>query len=228
MGASYCEHGRRPLETFMNDHLLHPHTMITGAVLSGGSSSRFGADKGLVELDGSPMISHVVRGLREVADDILVSVAPGMTSIYSNILDEDVLIVEDERTGEGPLQGLITSLEPARGERVIVSPCDTPLLRADVYRLLIERSDKRDGAVPMIRGFLEPLHACYSRDPCLKAFRKTLASGRRKPKDSYEHLDILVVEEKEIAAIDPELDSFLNINTRTEFDIAEGRLLQGR
>ncbi|UCE91906.1 MAG: molybdenum cofactor guanylyltransferase [Methanobacteriota archaeon] len=212
----------------MNDQLLHPLAMITGAVLSGGSSSRFGASKGLVKLDGNPMVSHVVRALREVADDILVAVAPGTASSYSDILDEDVLIVEDERTGEGPLQGLITSLEPAHGERVIVSPCDTPLLRTDVCRLLIEMSDRRDGAVPMIRGYLEPLHACYVRDPCLKAFRKTLTSGRRKPKDAYEHLDIRVVEEKEIAAIDPDFDSFLNINSRREFDIAEGRLLQRR
>ena len=61
---------------------------------------------------------------------------------------DDVLIVEDERTGEGPLQGLITSLERARGERVMVSPCDTPLLRADICRLLIDSSEGRDGAVP--------------------------------------------------------------------------------
>lgn len=194
--------------------------------MAGGSSSRFGVDKGLVELDGSPMVSHVVKTLREVADDILVAVAPGMTSVYSDILEGDVLIVEDERTGEGPMQGLITSLEPACGERVMVSPCDTPLLKADVCRLLIDRVRHRDAAVPRIRGYLEPLHACYVRDPCLNAFRRTLASGRRKPKDAYEHLDILVVEEKEIAAVDPEFDSFLNINSRHEFDIAGERLLR--
>ena len=215
-------------ETFMSDQLLHPHTMITGAVLSGGSSSRFGADKGLVELEGRPMVSHVVRALREVADDILVAVAPGMAPSYSKVLDEDVLIVEDERTGEGPLQGLITSLEPARGERVMVSPCDTPLLRADICRLLIDKVGDADGAVPRIDGYLEPLHACYVREPCLKAFRKTLENGQRKPKDAYEHLDILVVEEREIAAIDPELDSFLNVNSRFEFEVLQRRLSQMR
>ena len=172
------------------------------------------------------MVSHVVRTLREVADDVLVAVAPGMTSVYSKVLDEDVLIVEDERMGEGPLQGLITSLGSARGEWVIVSPCDTPLLRTDVCRLLIGRADDGDGAVPMIRGYFESLHACYTRETCLEAFRKTLARGRRKPKDAYEHLDIITVKEKEIAAVDPEFDSFLNINSRNEFDIAKGRLLQ--
>lgn len=198
--------------------------MITGAVLSGGSSTRFGADKGLVALSGTPMVKHVVRTLRRVTDDVLVAVAPGMTRRYSEVLGDDVLIVEDERTGDGPLRGLITSLETARGDFVLMSPCDAPLLKSEVCNLVAGQAEGRDGAIPMIRGYLEPLHACYRRDSCLKAFRDALASGMRKPKDAYESLHLLVIDEEEIRAVDAHLESFLNVNTQQELEVATKRL----
>jgi molybdopterin-guanine dinucleotide biosynthesis protein A len=201
--------------------------MITGAVLSGGGSTRFGEDKGLVTLSGIPMVAHVVRAVRRVADEVLVAVAPGMTSRYSEVLDDDVLVFEDETAGDGPIRGLITSLEGARGDYVLLSPCDAPLLRSDVCRLVTERAKGRDGASPMIGGYLEPLHACYRRDICLKAFKDALASGMRKPKDAYGGLDLLVIDEEEIRAVDANLDSFLNVNTQREHDVAVERHERG-
>lgn len=197
--------------------------MITGAVLAGGSSARFGSDKGLAALNGVPMALHVARALSDVADEVLVAVAPGMAETYSRALGEGVSIVEDRLSGRGPLQGLITALEASRGEQVLVSPCDTPLLRRTVCDLLLERANGRDGAVPRVRGYLEPLNACYARDMCLEAFRETLACGRGKPKDAYYLLDLAVIEEEELREVDDNLDSFLNVNSPDDFDVAVRR-----
>ena len=204
----------------MNDEKIPLDEMITGAVLSGGSSARFGSDKGLVKLDGEPMVLHVARVLSDVADEVLVAVAPGKSDVYSEALGRGIRVIEDSRSGLGPLQGLITALDASGGEEVLVSPCDTPLLRRSVCSVLLERGKGKDGAVPRIRGFFEPLHACYARDACLEAFVEALGRGKRKPKDAYHLLDLSIVEESELRAVDGDLESFVNVNSPEDYDYA--------
>ena len=138
----------------------------------------------MVRLASEPMAGIVVKTLRSVADEVVVSVAQGMGEEYRSLLGEDVVVVEDNTNGVGPLEGLTTALTVARGDYVVVSPCDTPLIRADVCAMLLDRGRGKDGAVPRIRGYLEPLHASYRRGPCLRAFEETKARGHRRPKDA--------------------------------------------
>ena len=193
--------------------------MLTGIVLSGGTSKRFGQEKGLVMLDGEPMISRVVATMRIVADEVVVAVASGRSEEYARSLSNDAIIVEDEREGVGPLHGLTTAMRAAGGDYVVVSPCDTPLLRPEVCRAVVDEGEGKDGAVPCIRGYLEPLHACYRRKTCLDAFEQTVASGQRRPKDAYHLLDLATVDEEDIRRFDPRLESFINVNTQE--DLAE-------
>ena len=202
--------------------------MLTGAVLSGGTSTRFGQEKGLVAIDGKPMIALVVATMRAVADEVVVAVARGRGARYSRALGGDVIVVEDEREGLGPLLGLVTALRASSGEYVVVSPCDTPLLNSGVCRVLAGRGMGRDGAVPRIRGYLEPLHASYRRDRCLRAFERTVAGGIRRPKDAYSMLDLAIVEEGDIREVDPHLASFINVNTREELSQVVARLSENR
>jgi molybdopterin-guanine dinucleotide biosynthesis protein A len=193
--------------------------MLTGVVLSGGTSTRFGQEKGFVVLDGEPMVSRVATTMRMLADEVVVAVARGRADEYANVLSDDTTIVEDEREGVGPLHGLTTAIRVSRGDYVVVSPCDTPLLRQEMCRAVVDRGEGKDGAVPYVRGYLEPLHACYRRKTCLDAFEQTVASGRRRPKDAYHLLDLATVDEEDIRRFDPQLDSFINVNTQE--DLAE-------
>ena len=187
--------------------------MVTGAVLAGGTSSRFGSEKATAQFGRCPMIAHVVSVLGLVSDDIVVAVAPGRSSYYTDIVDEDVRVVEDRHPDQGPIRGLVTALEASREDYVIVSPCDTPLLRKEVCELVIDRGRDRDGAVPRIGGFFEPLHAIYKREPCLQAFARVIEGGDRRPKEAYGELDLVTVEEEELRGVDPDLVSFININS---------------
>jgi molybdopterin-guanine dinucleotide biosynthesis protein A len=198
--------------------------MLTGVILSGGSSTRFGCEKGLVELGGRPMVSRIIQTMRPIVDEVVVAVAAGRGPEYSRLFGEDVLVVEDDVEGMGPLLGLMTALKAAHGERVAVSPCDTPLLRQEVLEMVLDRGADRDGAVPRIGGYLEPLHASYRRKTCLAAFERALEEGKRRPKDAYPLLDLAIVEEDEIRALDPDLESFMNINTRQDFSAVVSRL----
>ncbi len=194
--------------------------MITGAVLAGGTSSRFGSEKAIAPFRSEHMISHVIRVLLRVTDELVVAVAPGRGTFYRDLLGEDITVVEDVESGIGPIQGLVTALGAAGGDYVLVSPCDTPLLREELCEMTIRYADGRDGAVPVVGGFLEPLHACYSRLTCLEAFTESMAEGMRKPKDAYRLLNLATIDEADLRSVDHDLVSFVNVNSEDDLAAA--------
>jgi molybdopterin-guanine dinucleotide biosynthesis protein A len=198
--------------------------MLSGAVLSGGKGSRMGAEKGLVMLGGLPLISYSVRTMEIVTDEVVVAVAPGMRGDYAGVLGSRVLVVEDAQAVAGPLDGLVTALAAAKGDYVIVSPCDTPFLRADVCQAIALFAKGRDGAVPRIGGYIEPLHCAFRRRRCLAAFQEALEEGVHKLSEAYKTLDMIHIEEEDMRALDPHLESFWNINTAEDLDKAEQKL----
>ena len=183
-----------------------------------------GEEKGLAVLGGKPLISHVARTLESVADEIVIAVAKGMSGRYREVLSEEYKIVEDERAGVGPLEGLVTALSAAKEDSVLVSPCDTPFLKVDLCRSMVSLAKKRDGAVPRIGGNFEPLHGVYRRIKCLAAFEEALEEGRQRPVDAYEMLDLEYIDEDVVRVVDPRLESFWNLNSREELEMAEERL----
>lgn len=198
--------------------------MLTGAVLSGGKGSRMGGEKGLTVLGGLPLLSYAVRTMEIVADEVVVAVAPGMGREYGDVLGSQVIIVEDSRKAAGPLEGLTSALAAAKGDYVLASPCDTPFLRADVCQAIALFAKGRDGAVPRIGGYLEPLHCSFKRRRCLAAFQEALEEGVHKVSEAYKTLDMVYIEEEDMRALDPHLESFWNINTAEDLERAEQKL----
>jgi molybdopterin-guanine dinucleotide biosynthesis protein A len=201
--------------------------MLSGVVLAGGSGTRMGQEKGLVRLGDEPLAARVVKILDDVADEVVVAVAKGKISLYRELLGPEVIIVEDQREGVGPLEGLVRAFEITRGEYALVSPCDTPFLRTAVCREIIERAKGRDGAVPRVGGFLEPLHGAYSKGTCLEAFRTAIERGKHKPVDAYPGLDLAFVDERSLRELDPNLESFWNLNSPEDLEGAKERLRAG-
>lgn len=201
--------------------------MLSGAILSGGMSRRMGEEKGLALLGGRPLISYVAQTLERVADEIVIAVAMGMSRKYREVLRDEYVIAEDRRADICPLEGLITALSAARGDIVLVSPCDTPFLRTETCESIVSLAKKRDGAVPRIGGNFEPLHGVYKRIKCLAAFEEALEEGMRRPIDAYAMLDLEYVDEEIVRLTDPRLESFWNLNGQEELRLAEKRISQG-
>ena len=199
--------------------------MLSAVILSGGKGSRMGRDKGLVRLGHAPLVRYVAEVLSSIADEVLVSVAKGRRAAYAELLDKEYAFVEDREEGIGPVHGLIQGLEAAKGEYVLVSPCDTPFLRRNVCEAIVATAKGRDGAVPKTGArYFEPLHGAYRRTACVEAFRRVLASGKRTPTYAYKDLDIAFIDEPALRAIDPDLMSFWNINSPRDLEMAEAQL----
>ncbi len=102
---------------------------LLGAVIAGGKSKRFGADKAVALIDGLPMIDHVVMGLYQHVETVVIA--------GRNWRDFDV--VEDgPYAGQGPLAGLLAALNHARlsgFDAVLSAACDA-LPVPDLSRLI--------------------------------------------------------------------------------------------
>lgn len=183
-----------------------------------------GQDKGLVNLRGDPMVSYVIDAMLGLVDEIVISVAKGQSSKYDEYAEIGFEIVEDGTPGIGPLEGMSCALNVARGDYVLVSPCDTPFLKPSICQMLLSKASGRDGAVPIIKEKFEPVHGAFKKAVAAKAFDAALAKGKRKPSDAYGKLDIAFVDESALRGIDPVLESFWNLNTPEDLRLAEAKV----
>lgn len=103
------------------DASRHQNALV-GAVLMGGRSSRFGADKALADAGGRPLGLRVADALSQGGADPVVAVG----GRAGNQLG--LVTVPDRTADQGPLAGLASILLWARTGLVVVAPCDLPLL----------------------------------------------------------------------------------------------------
>lgn len=188
--------------------------MRSAVILAGGKSNRMEFDKCVVPFHGKPLMFWSYSVLRDLAEDVLFSISTDRDEgPLREFLGDDVTFVRDKEAGLGPLFGLSLSFKQARGEYVAVAPCDAPFIKAELYLRLFQLAEGADAAVPEINGYWEPLHAVYERKAMLGAIDKAISEGGTRPKDTYKHLEVRKMTQEEIQAFDPELLSFVNINT---------------
>ena len=181
-------------------------------ILSGGRGVRFGGDKGLSLFEGTAMIKRVLDSLSPLADRVVVSVAPGASPGYCKILGDSAVVIEDVEAHKGPLVGLKDALSHVSGDILILSACDMPFMKADLYKLLLGRLGRNDAAMPFIGGYNEPIMGVYRLAKLRKAIDLANAKSEVKLSAILNALDFVKVSEEDMsqAGLDPKV--FTNLN----------------
>lgn len=178
-------------------HLARSRPLWTGAVLTGGASTRMGRDKALLEVAGVPLAGIAVRALS--AAGAVRTFAVGGDRVALEALGLEV--VPDRHPGTGPLGGLVTALAEARTEVVVVLPCDLPgadaRAVAQIVAALLE-APSAAVAIPMAEGRRHVLHAAWRATFALPVLRGAFAAGERAPWRAVATLPYVVV-----SGIDP-------------------------
>lgn len=183
---------------------------VTGVVLAGGKSSRYGKNKALVNVDGMPLISRVLRVIEPLFSTvILITNTP---EIYAFL---KLPMVEDRIKGLGPLGGIFTGLQAICDNAGFFVACDMPFLNAGLIRYLASVRRGFDVVVPTFAGKYEALHAIYSRR-CLTEIEQLIHNGVYQTVQLFQSVSVRYVGEDEIRFHDPELKSFSNINRPEE------------
>jgi molybdenum cofactor guanylyltransferase len=181
--------------------------MLTGAVLAGGKSLRYGRNKALEIFQGKSLIEYAVRSLRNFCDPLLV-IANDLTP-YLHI---QATLVQDILRDQGPLGGLYTALVFSPHEWLFVKATDMPFLAPELAQLMLASKEGFDVVVPMLNDRYDPLLALYSRR-CLPPVAATLEKGDRKVTMFFRKVRVRELPEKQWRTVDPEGLSFKNVNT---------------
>ena len=184
-------------------------------VLVGGSSRRFGREKGLLMLANKPLSLHVLDRISTVVDEIIV-VASSKTqrNTYKFLMPRAKLIV-DKCDSKTPLVGALAGFESASNEYSLLLACDTPFVSSQIVSLLLELCVHRDAAIPRWpNGYLEPLQAAYNTRKAAAAASKALEEGKLNMHSMIAHLeDVIYVSTTVLKQTDPTLSTLFNINT---------------
>ena len=156
---------------------------VTGVLLVGGASRRFGSPKALARFQGEVLGERAYRLLEETFGRVLV---------VGKVGDELQLpfpLVDDGSDVRAPIVGLAAGLRAAETELTVVLPTDMPLVSADLLRRLAEAADGFDAAVPQTG----PLPGAYRRS-ALAALDHRIGAGDLALYRALEELAVRVVE----------------------------------
>jgi molybdopterin-guanine dinucleotide biosynthesis protein A len=192
-------------------------------VLAGGFSSRFGQDKGVLELANKPLIRHVVDAANTVVDEtIVVTNSQEGIEKYAKFLGTEVKFVVDLGELRSPLIGALTGFGVAQGEYSLLLPFDTPFVSREVVSLLFELCLNKAAVIPRWPNrHIEPLHAVYKTKHALEAAKTAVTKGKLKVSAMIENLrGVRYVSTLVIQQLDPDLRTFFNVNTPADLKSA--------
>lgn len=193
---------------------------VIGAVLAGGRGRRVGGDKASLEIGGRTLARRAVDALLQVGLEPLLLLRGRQQAPRDA---DSIPIVRDEVEDAGPLGGLHALFRGTAAEWALVVACDQPLLDPRLLRgLLAEPRDDVEALVGRPSRPFEPLPGLYRRTS-LQTIEKMLAGSERSLHGLLSSLQVRDVPERTLRRWDPELLSYLNVNTPA--DLARARAL---
>ena len=184
---------------------------ITAVILAGGRGSRMGGvDKGLVSLNGKPLIEHVLVAIADQVGAVVINAnrhqAEYATYGYPVIADS----LGDY---QGPLAGFLAAMQQVETADIVSVPCDGPLLSHDLVERLVSARAREDAEIAVAHDGhrLQPVYALIpvSLRSSLQAY---LDGGDRKIDLWYARHRMALADFSDVPA------TFVNVNTPEERD----------
>jgi molybdopterin-guanine dinucleotide biosynthesis protein A len=201
----------------------------SGIILAGGFSSRFDQDKATLDLNGKPLLRHVVDAIKTFVDElIVVTDSQERAEEYEKLVGPKVRFAVDVQEAKGPLVGAYTGFEAAQGKYSLLLAVDLPFVSRDVAELLFELCPGRSAVIPRWPNQqIEPLHAVYHTKTALEAARIALSEDLLNVPAMIEHLGgVRYVSTLVIQELNPELTTFFNVNS--PLDLSRAKSLLGK
>lgn len=187
-----------------------------GVVLAGGSSSRMGTDKPILEVHGGRLVDRAAERLAEAGLEVVVADrGRGLISGLPSVPDGE---------GGGPAAGLLGVADAFPGRALVVLACDLPNVPAQLLAALYERPADADWTVPRHAGGLETLCARYG-ERTLETLRRRVREGNHALHrlTNEEGLRIDYIEEEELAKFGAVDVLFRNLNSPEDLERVRSR-----
>lgn len=179
---------------------------ISAVILSGGRATRMGGlDKGLVNLNGKPLVKHVIERIQPQVDELFINANRELDTYKSFGIS---VFTDEQADFIGPLAGFYVGLSQARHPYLLTVPCDSPYLPMNIanrlYRELTELNV--DIAVAKSESNVHPVIS-LCRTSTLPSLVTAIQAGERKVSAWQKSLSYSEV------TFDDCADAFTNLNT---------------
>ena len=192
-------------------------TEVTGVILAGGQARRMGGqDKGLVMLDGKPMVEIIIDVFKPQTAKLLIN-ANRNHDRYSQYGFE---LVADELSGYcGPLAGMASALKSINTDYMVTAPCDSPFIPLDLVQRLADALENKSTEISVAHDGerIQPVF-CMLKKTLLQSLTDYLAAGERKIDRWFKQHDFA------IADFSDKPETFANINRQEDVDSALSKL----
>jgi molybdopterin-guanine dinucleotide biosynthesis protein A len=193
-------------------------------ILAGGQSRRMGTPKAALMFGNNTILERLIAELCKSFDDILIIAAPARSEAFPiehllRTAPSSVRLLRDRSEYEGAAVALARGLAAAANDLAFACSCDVPLLRSAVARALYETLNGYDAVIPHLGGKPQPLCAVYRRKAAAEIEMK-LVSGEHRLTRITDALKAHRPGDMELRRIDPDLRSFMNINTPEDYNRA--------
>jgi len=182
---------------------------VNGYILAGGKSLRMGEDKGLMLLNGKPMIAHVIEQLKPAVQKVFI--------ISNNKAYEQfgLEVISDLVTDIGPAGGILTALSQTNSTYNFICSCDMPFIKTKAINFLIEHSFDYDISVAVYQDKIQPLFGVYSKN-CLAEWKSQIQKNNFKLQELICYFNTQKLEMKNMQLFDEAI--FINVNSKSELE----------
>jgi molybdopterin-guanine dinucleotide biosynthesis protein A len=194
---------------------------VAAFILAGGKSTRMGADKAFVTLDGRTLLARALESARSVTADVRIVGDATKFAAFAPV-------VEDVFRGCGPLGGIHAALKASSVELNLMLAVDLPFVSFALLQYLIARARNTPDATVAIAqagGRWQPLCAIYRREFADVA-EKALRAGRYKIDALFDQVRMQVIGEEELESAGFSSRMFRNVNTPEELAEAHEAVAQ--
>ena len=196
-----------------------PTAQTAGIILAGGRSSRMGTDKALLPLVHAPhstFLAHLAATLSSLCDELLLVARDEEQATHYKVAATNIRIVTDKVPDYGPLMGIYSGLCAIQAPKALIVAVDMPFAQSALVSLLLVRATTTAITVPLVNGVPQVLFAVYPRS-LLPQIETNIAQGRRDPRSLLTSAPVQYIDETQLRTVDPQLRSFININTPEEW-----------
>ena len=173
-----------------------------------------GKNKALLPLPGyqaATFVEHLISLLEACCSEILIVASDQAHA--GDYAFPGARVTIDETPGIGPLMGLYSGLSAMQTTHALVVAVDLPFVEHALLSFLLSQPLPADTLlVPLVHNIPQVLLALYPRS-ILPFVKEQLLEGRRDLRCLLKVAPVQFVEEAQLLQIDPQLRSFVNINT---------------
>lgn len=191
---------------------------IDGFILTGGRSSRMGADKSVLRFGDSTILEVIAKALAPATREVFTigGLGGGGFTHFADLMDNDP---DGEPRPKSSMAGVLSALHHARSKWIFVVACDMPFVATALFDLMASKRTDEFGAVVPISAerVPQPMCALYNVAACIGECEAAVRNGELSNKKLLKRVNAYELLFEEISDLaDSEL-FFTNVNTPDEY-----------